>query len=834
MVQAAGPKPTTLIQTVPPTVSNGQATRVGRRAQDEVVGIAVGLKIRAQDALLNYVHALNDPTSPLYHRSLSQEEVNNFFNPTADQEKAVEAWLQKGGMQVTRTYPNHLLIDAQGTIAQIESLLHITLNTYSGPVHGVTRTFMAPDRDPQVDASVSTIVDSVVGLDTVPRFHKAFTNGIAHASTPYYPQDFANAYNLKPLWDAGYTGANQNIAITLWETPPSPSTLTHFHTTTGADVATIANKRLTVIPVDGGTSYADDGEAGMDIEYSSGMAPGANINYYEIPTDPYGNPTDQGLLDALNRAGTDPMNNREISSSWGGCEASASDPWQKQAENILAANTATGHSYFFASGDNGSWCDPNNTGTGIDPWPNYPASSPNVVSVGGTSFNQIVNSATYPGENVWPYCHSCSNGAPEGTGGGFSKVYSRPAWQTARGLPTNSFRGYPDIAADADPYTGAQVCYGNADNPAFATCDQFGGTSLSTPMWAGITAVLNQYVMAQGKPAIAFLSKALYGVANGSQAFPAFHDVTAGTNGKYSAGAGWDAVTGLGAPNVWNLARDLVSVGGSGPGPSFTLNPSSGAPGTRVTVTAGGLAPNDSAVISWESATGQRLSTASASPTGTFSRVIVIPPAAYGTHYVVVSGSSGASTMVKFDITSKVALSRPAGTSGMQVTAMASGFNAGALVTFHWSSPTGPVLGQARADNNGTVPAVSTTIPASPAGTYYVWALNGLKTIYSSAPFTVTASLRFSPNRGPVGTTATAIGTGFNPGERVTIFWNCGSASACSGVTPLATGTADGSGTLSNLKIVIPQNASPATMYVLGVQAQFSPFTTTYFAVLSS
>jgi kumamolisin len=302
----------------------------------------------------------------------------------------------------------------------------------------------------------------------------------------------------------------------------------------------------------------------MDIESSSGMAPGATIDYYEAPTVS-GNPTDQGLEDALNMAGTDANNNRQITNSWGGCEAtSTSDPFTSATNNIFATNSATGHNYFFSSGDNGSWCNP---GTATNPYPNYPTSSPYVTSVGGTKFNANVGSS-WPGESAWAYCSTCNSGNPEGSGGGYSNIFSRPSWQTGSGLAANGKRGYPDIAADADPNTGAYVCYG-----ASSACGQIGGTSLASPLWAGMLAVVNQYLNAQGKPYAGFLNPALYSMATTTQSFSPFHDVTSGTNGKYNASANWDAVTGWGSTDVYNLARDMAGTGSTGGTPTPTSTP---------------------------------------------------------------------------------------------------------------------------------------------------------------------------------------------------------------------------------------------------------------------
>ncbi|HZT96830.1 MAG TPA: protease pro-enzyme activation domain-containing protein [Chloroflexota bacterium] len=553
----------TLPGAVPAVVATHHATRIGVYSKSATVGLAVGLGLRSRQRLNQTLAAINNPNGPRYHRYLTQAQANRLFNPTLKQQAAVIAWLRANRLTVTRTYPNHLIVDARGSAARVERMLHVSLQRYRARVGRHNVRFFAPSAAPRVPAQVAGIVTSIVGLDSLPRFH-ILSNGSADNSPPYYPQDLANAYDVNSLWNAGYTGAGQHIGITLWTVPPSDSTLQHFGSITGANVATVADGRLHVIKVDGGTTTADQGEAGMDIEYSGGLAPGANIDYYEAPTSG-GNPTNQGLIDALNQAGTDSNNNREISNSWGGCEASStSDSFTSQAESVFASNSATGHNYFFSSGDNGSWCDTTGYGIGTDPYPDFPTSSPYVTSVGGTSFSGSVNGG-YPGETAWAYCSTCNSGAPEGSGGGYSNIFSRPSWQTGSGLAANGKRGYPDIAADADPNTGAEVCYGSS-----SSCGQFGGTSLASPSWAGMVALVNQYLAAQSKPALGFLDPTLYSLAGSSQSYPPFHDVTSGTNGSYNAGSGWDAVTGWGSVDLWNLARDVAGSSASSPTPTPT------------------------------------------------------------------------------------------------------------------------------------------------------------------------------------------------------------------------------------------------------------------------
>ena len=536
---ASGPPPKTINVTPGPVRS---ATPVAP-LPDRTMTIAVALTLRDASALQSYVQQISDPSSPLYGQHLSLAEANQEFNPTQQEEDQVVTWLRANGLQITHTYPNHLLVDASGSSQRIAAMLNMSLYTYRGTVHGRSATFFAPTSDITVPGSVADAVKTIVGLDDVPRFFEA-SNGVADGGTPYFPQDFANLYDVNPLWTAGDTGSGQKIGITMWSVPPADSTLTSWANVTHASVPTTANGRLHVIPVDGGTTAAespDDGEVGMDIEYSSGMAPGATVDYYEAQTDTSGNPTGQGLIDALNAAAS--VGNMQISSSWGECEVS-NDSWTNAVQNVLSSNTATGHSYFFSTGDSGSTC----SGSG-NPWPDYPASSQYATAVGGTRISGVPNGTTYPGETAWAYCASCG---PEGSGGGYSKIFARPSWQIASGLATGSYRAYPDVSADADPNSGAYVCYGSS-----ASCGQFGGTSLASPLWAGMTAVLNQYLAAHGT-SVGFFDPKLYNLANHTQAYAPFHDITSGTNGAYNAGTGWDAVTGLGSPDLYNVARDLA------------------------------------------------------------------------------------------------------------------------------------------------------------------------------------------------------------------------------------------------------------------------------------
>lgn len=564
----------TLAGNVPRAVADGHAKLLGHHPSSATIALTVALPLRDRGGLDSLLASAADAYSPNYHHYLTLDEANNRFNPTADQEQHVIGWLHSNGMRVVRTYPNHLLVDVRGTFAQAEQLLHVTLNDYEVSVAGKRTHFYSTDRDPTIDAPVSADVSAIDGLDDFPR-GETLTNGVADNVFPYYPQDFAYAYDVNPLWNAGYTGSGQHIGIVLPEAPPSDATLQSFASKTGASTATTANGKLHIIPVDfdstnNSTSDASP-EGGIDIEYSSGMAPGATIDYYEVAS---GGP-EQFLEDALNEAGTDSNNNLQISSSWGACEegyGAYTSAFIGITSSIFSSNAATGHDYLFASGDSGSRCFASLGEQNPIPTPIYPASSPYVTSVGGTSFKAAIGGA-YPGETAWSY----NSITTRGSGGGYSKQFTRPSWQTI-GSPDGSnqqcssppSRGYPDVSADADTNTGGYLCWGGTPTtpttcfdktraPDPSTNPDADGTSLAAPLWAGMLADINQYTSGFGRTGAGFINPTLYYLGNHPSPYAPFHDIADGSsNLTYTTKTGWDAVTGWGSPDAWNLARDMI------------------------------------------------------------------------------------------------------------------------------------------------------------------------------------------------------------------------------------------------------------------------------------
>jgi kumamolisin len=205
-----------------------------------------------------------------------------------------------------------------------------------------------------------------------------------------------------------------------------------------------------------------------------------------------------------------------------------------------------------AAGDNGSSDNPSSTsGVAVD----FPASSPYSLACGGTTLVGNTATNTITSEVVWNEL-AIQGGAG---GGGVSVVYAEPAWQKTTGVPATAAtgvtgigsaaepgRGVPDVAGNADPYSGYQVVVDGKPQP-------IGGTSAVAPLWAGLIARLAQ---ASGTR-FGLLQPLLYAGITPGVDVAGFHDIVDGTNGAYKAGPGWDACTGLGSPNGTALLARL-------------------------------------------------------------------------------------------------------------------------------------------------------------------------------------------------------------------------------------------------------------------------------------
>lgn len=285
---------------------------------------------------------------------------------------------------------------------------------------------------------------------------------------------------------------------------------------------------VTAVGVDGGINNPSDLDSSvevvLDVEIIMAIAPKAAIRVYFAPN------SDQGFYDAINQAYLDGC--KIISISWGAAEQYWNLSVMNTYNNLFNTLSQNGVTVFAAAGDQGS--SDGAPGTNVD----FPGSSPFVVSCGGTTLS--ASGTTRLSEVVWN-----NNPNTSATGGGVSSIFAKPSYQNGISSLSN-YRGVPDVSGNADPNTG-YVIYINGNQMVV------GGTSAVSPLWAGLSARLNQ--MASGKTG--FLQPQIY--PNPSVCF----DVTSGNNGAYSASSGWDKCTGIGSPNTTSLFN-LLNNGGSG------------------------------------------------------------------------------------------------------------------------------------------------------------------------------------------------------------------------------------------------------------------------------
>jgi kumamolisin len=363
----------------------------------------------------------------------------------------------------------------------------------------------------------------------------------AHARTQnQQPAGTFTPVQIAKLYDfpASADGTGQSIAIIELGGGFKARDVQHYFKST----LNIKPPKVVAISVDGahnqptGDPNGPDGEVMLDIEVAGAVAPRSTLVVYFAPN------TDQGFLNAIAAAIHDTrFNPSVVSISWGGPESS----WSQQSLNayntLFEDATTLGVTVCVASGDNGSTDGVTDGLQHVD----FPASSPFALACGGTKLTAA--GGAYGGEVVW---NEMAN--QEGsTGGGVSGFFPKPAYQATANVPPSANpgkfvgRGVPDVSGDADPVTGYDVY---VDGQASV----IGGTSAVAPLWAGLTACINQML---GKR-VGGLTSLIY-----SQVAPVigtFHDIAAGNNGAYSAGPGWDACTGFGSPVGSAIASALT------------------------------------------------------------------------------------------------------------------------------------------------------------------------------------------------------------------------------------------------------------------------------------
>jgi subtilase family serine protease len=575
---------------------------VGHASSTQVVGFRLYLGWRNAAAAEALARAVSNPKSASYRHYLSPAQFRSTFAPTAAQATAVHNWLKANGFVIVNTPANRHFIAAQGTVRQIETAFATTINVYR--VSGMK--LRAPARDLSVPTTIAPLISGAIGIDQSYEFiHSntvvdknappsagfrnspplstfwaekvspyAYPTGFTDLSSPatapwtikgYTPAQIKGAYGI-----SGYDGAGQTVAII--DAYASPTILQDVNQwSTNRGLPTMTSGQFTQVVPPGIFRRPQNprqdpqgwyGEETLDVEAVHGMAPAAKIVYVGAPNN-Y-----QDLDAALNHV-VDRHLAQIVTNSYGWHGEFLPPGFIKPYNQTLVQAAIEGIGVYFSSGDSGDETSVLGVASA-----DFPASSPWVTAVGGTSLG-VSAANTRQLETGWGTstyaCNKttlvCTRAAwLYGSGGGVSRVFAKPSYQASI---TATGRAVPDVAALGDPQTGLLI--GQTQTfPDGAYYDEYriGGTSLSSPIFAGLMALADQ---AAGSPhgfanplfyahAGAFYDVLSVKTAVARRNFVNSVDASRGTSDflrtfddysgspTQSTHAGWDNVTGLGTP----------------------------------------------------------------------------------------------------------------------------------------------------------------------------------------------------------------------------------------------------------------------------------------------
>ncbi|WP_434628097.1 S53 family peptidase [Chromobacterium sp. CV08] len=519
-VEAAG-WVATKTQAHPIRQSMSAARDAGEMAGGELVHIAVSLAVRNKEAL----DELTDGILSGRRQPIDDARFMARYAPTSAQVRQVVGHLRRSGFHNIVVSPNNLLVTADGSTSTVYGAFRTKLHS----IHVDGRQAMANMQSAQVPASLAGIVLAVHGLQTVDRFHTTYRAqdvrlAAAAGAVAHEPTDFAAIYNAASLPPASDTVAGIIAAGDLSQTVAD---LNRY-----ASGAGFAAPNVSVITVGApGTDTSGTIEWNLDSQTMLAASGGAlkQLQFYAAPSL-----SNADIIAAFNAA-VSANSAKVVNVSLGECELGALfSGMTASLDQTLQAAVAHGQTFSVSSGDSGSYeCG------GSLPYQSYPAASPYVIAVGGTTLSTSGNTA-YAGETSW-----------SGGGGGPSATEAAPSWQTAAGVLTQSRtrRGVPDIAFDADPASGALVRM--ADKTY-----QVGGTSLAAPLF---TAFWSRIQSANGNR-LGMPARGIYRYFKANRSL--YRDVVSGSNGAYKATPGWDYTTGWGSLDVANFNAFIGKTGG--------------------------------------------------------------------------------------------------------------------------------------------------------------------------------------------------------------------------------------------------------------------------------
>ncbi|MGD0250881.1 MAG: S53 family peptidase, partial [Thermoplasmata archaeon] len=482
---------------------------------------------------------------------LTVREVADQFGLTPANYSAMIQYFESRGLSVLHRWPDRLSLSLVGSEAAVGRAFSTSILSGSYQGRGVTFPATPPSLPTTLEAEVASVIGLSSGFDTftLPSLSTATAvpgtgspaQGSGDLVTPAIARSIYDLSDLYNLTSSPTYASTRSIAVLLWGVGYAPNDLTTFF----QEDYPSSFPAPTIIPepIDGAPSPSQSAvndpckvaqEMTLDLEWSGSMAPGATL-YAVYPPElstTSCQPSTASMADAMHSAIGLPVST--ISMSFGTPESS--DQGLVQAWNTyLAVGTHEGITFLAATGDTGGDA---SGGCSGGPSPQYPASSPDVLAVGGTDVGltrNLLGEITGFSESAWNQ-----------SGGGFSTQFSAPNWQSA--TTGNAFRGMPDVSATA----AENFVYFNGQSRVA------GGTSFATPLWAGL---LTEMAAIHGS-SFGLISPRLYSVGSAEPSGKVGNglaDITTGSTCLGDAGPGWDQETGWGSPRALLLYEDLTA-----------------------------------------------------------------------------------------------------------------------------------------------------------------------------------------------------------------------------------------------------------------------------------
>jgi len=454
---------------------------------------------------------------------------------------ALIGWTQRHHLNV-QWQPGADWAYIDGTPANLGSAFDVAIHDYrsrSGEI------FYAAAQQPSIPAALTGEVSELGTILGYQLMHRAQPPNIP-LDVPrggLKPPALLRTYNAEPLARDGFTGQGQTVVFFEIDG--------YKQTDLDQWADKLGSPRFTPVLI-GGQPGKVLGETEMDLEVVHAIVPDAKL--VVVNALAFGGSTSYAQAGQMYQLADRQFPGAVWSTSLGiGCDRMATAADLAPVESAVQIAESHGTSAFMSSGDsgglecadfNGDWSTPpGEKDQGI----NAVGSVPAMTDVGGTTLSTDAN-GVWVSEASW-----FDSPMSQGTGGGVSRLFPRPPWQsTVSSAWDSTHRLTPDVAADADPYSGVSIL---VDGQWMAG----GGTSQSAPIWAGLTVLVNQFLSANGGQPVGNINPVLYQVAAGA-ARPAFHDVVMGGNAVHIAVPGYDLVTGLGTPDTDNLAHDILDV----------------------------------------------------------------------------------------------------------------------------------------------------------------------------------------------------------------------------------------------------------------------------------